>query len=1779
MNNNELIGRVAASYLAIQLDQSDASTTARYVIDSLSADQTAAVAKAILSNANLASRIELKLPDQWLADYGLPPECLTDQRATHLRNVECAKPAMLVATPGDDERASLADLMVIDTILLRSQVDLWVQEASAGLPITDQQRRIWIAALHGLHDVAQVTLDAFAKYVLQVSLEIDQGNAFPDVMGTALPLLQWPRNPAIFRSLNEKTINQPSRWKQLFTTVQKRQACYLKKYTPNNQVLSADELSSSFEKVKDVIPEPLHTAIRAFIAAPSKWNPEAAALAQIDWELITPLFDGLRPEPFNIGRATLEFFDEQGADSLTAEERAHLQGLATRRSSQASPEDSDFYRAHRIDLKDNPKLKSKWDKFVFGMPVETTDFLQGLALCLESLFDQNLPENSTRHLQIISDKRTKADLRKLNIEAGKYFVFRYRGIRDLLGPRHFDVGELFSFDRIHEAWLKDDQEGRRKYKPNDSTSRAALEIKFYVHLTVNDGEIENHRQLIWRFNPSAIASELISDWARLVDHPFALCEVAREPVGPKGQAQALDLHEVRSLSAAFGQDRGSLVRSYRKEHDLATSWSDNVSTLVSQGSLTPELGAELEGLFQDFAKAYAAAIDEFPKASVATAAIKEQYIKYGALLHAVTHKARGDRLRDLLLKPLLAIGVVAVIGTAPAAIVAPWNPVRMRALVAKATRLCALIHHLLSAPSVLFGDPALFFKEMKDDLEHPYYPELALGWRERKSELLGVTDSLLDYTLHELPLRGTSQESETNENSQQTANQIVEMVQRYLALFPHERANLSIVLYNCDSASLPQAVVNRINELHEEDEEMRCEVVLRHRDKDKLHRLYEQILEAYDADTDGFIASEASRDFMARLRIGILADEAPAPDDKDGPSRDIVFLHDVISRHAVLEWYREEAIPVSVDQLVPARWSRRRPSPKDEEKSIVYLTCPVQSQEGWAYLTAITSFFRPDWHEDLSRRYLPARQLDFHDPTTSKIFEETHHLGNWVVNFDELLDRRQLVNQGVRVIQYKQSASQGRNLLVSSNASLGLLQTMLISRIKDLAPELSDARLRDLAKRFIDDANLISGDLVLRAAKRGRNASELLGVVLSYWLVKQELGSSARLGCYFLDDYAEWLGEAGQQIADLLIISPEILPGGARQLSIIVTESKYIGDAALSAKRKESQKQLRDSMGRIRQALFSDPPRLDRDLWLARFSDLLLAGIPYTAGDPIDLVGFRRAVRDGTCNVFLRGYSHIFVSNPEANDESDFVEVAECPGAYQECYSRAKTRLLLLAYEGHASADPVRFSVAEQRIIQSRDFRAIGAEPTIPPPKPRTPKKGGGGSPPSDDGPKAPSSPSGPVNSSATASARTEDGGVNSQPDAAPRPPVVQATAEKAPTTWSYAGVAAILDARITSATVTEAEATWLRDTVIATRTALQQFQLHSKVVGEPILTPNAAIIRFQGATNMTVEQVLKRRSEMLTTHALNVISVRPEPGVVSISIARPQRQTLHTLDVWKRWTPETTAGNHRLLVAVQEGDSSLLFVSPTENAPHTLIAGATGSGKSVLMQNIILAIACTNTPAQARIELIDPKMGVDYFAFEGLPHLGGGIIEEQSMAIQRLNYLLVEMDRRYTVLRQNRCANIFELNRKPGATERLPCLWVIHDEFAEWMMTEDYAATVSDVVSRLGVKARAAGIFLIFAAQRPDNQVMPMQLRSNLGNRLILRVDSEGTSEIALGGDRGAERLLGRGHMVAKLEGLPGLVYAQVPMITAEDIARLVSVIRVGNWETTDTIKTPGTD
>jgi S-DNA-T family DNA segregation ATPase FtsK/SpoIIIE len=355
----------------------------------------------------------------------------------------------------------------------------------------------------------------------------------------------------------------------------------------------------------------------------------------------------------------------------------------------------------------------------------------------------------------------------------------------------------------------------------------------------------------------------------------------------------------------------------------------------------------------------------------------------------------------------------------------------------------------------------------------------------------------------------------------------------------------------------------------------------------------------------------------------------------------------------------------------------------------------------------------------------------------------------------------------------------------------------------------------------------------------------------------------------------------------------------------------------------------------------------------------------------------------------------------------------------------------------------------------------------------------------------------------------------------------------------------------------------WLDQVATKCTNALMRYGMSAQLVDE-VLTPNAALLKYRGADNLTIAKVENRAQELETTHALEVFNVRAQPGRIVISIRRPQRARLTLAGVWASWEQlrsPASAGNSRLLIAVNEDDGSGLFLQP-HPTPHTLVAGSTGSGKSVLIQNIILGIAATNTPRLAQILLIDPKGGVDYYAFEDLPHLQDGIVSDTEEALARLERLVAEMERRYVLFRGAKVSNLEGYNRR-HADDPLPAIWAVHDEFADWMQIESYRAAVEAIVSRLGVKARAAGIYLVFAAQRPDSTVFPMQLRSNLGNRLILKVDSVGTSDLSLGQKGGAaERLLGQGHLAALVGGAPSPVYAQVPFVDESELAELVRAL-----------------
>lgn len=1824
MTPSDLIGAAGATSIRLRLDAlTPEDDLARYLLDRLTGEQVAAITHALLADAPTAAKLMIALPRALVEPYGLPEAVITDERTVRVRNLPCDRPAMLIANTDDDQGASLGDVTLIGAKQLTEEPGPWVDAAAAGLGLSEAQIAAWKAALRGLQSADDWTLHQIGTYVAMTRERI-ASEAVPvaDALGWALPALRLPRDSGYFLGLGDKDREQSRRWKKLYEKLVSDRKPLLVKQRPNRQIIESDELRSQFAEVREDIPAEIHGVIEDFIDSAAGWNHEAEALAAFEWEAesVLQLFSGIKLKKTSLAQETINFFDFTLPDRLSSADQDYLQTLKSRSLKETRDDDRDFFEAHRDELGQDKTLRVKWERFVFGRPIECTDFLEGLLRAIERLFGQVNLVGGQRKLTIKSSRRSRAQWLDINADVGLAFGLRYRGLPALLGPAvEWDVPHLFAYEEL----LDRAKARQKKYRRNESTARGAIQIKFDIALTA--GGDRATVQLLWTGQPGAIGFELPKDVGRLLKRPFGRSSVARLPVSRKGALQSVSLSDVGTLQPAFGQDAGTLVPRTNVGDDIGKLFPRALKAARDAGRINAQGFDAITAAWERFATLYGEALAALQSSGYASPALVEQAQAYGALLNTLLAHAVGDLNRRDLWEPLLSIGTVAVAGGAPTAIVTPWHPLRLAASAAKMRSVAGLADYLLSPVDVNFGDRRLFFADLREELEHPLFPEIAVGYDGTEAVLLAETSTINDYSLVERPVRDPS-EATTDVDPAEASRQIRTLLERYLDLQPHERSNLSIMLYNCDAAGLPLATVNALGSVQDQDE-VHCNVLVRHRDRSRLSRVYTELLERSEGDPDAVVVSETSRNFMSKLRIGVMLDAGGTGTPDSTREIDVAFLHDVVSRQAREQWFPVPAAPDNPNLLnhVPARWSYRRVTAEDELKATSYLTCPRQPDEGWAYIDAVANIVRRQSH-GTDEHYLPARQISFQDGGLKAMFEEVHGLAEWVATYDDLLDKRQLAAQGINVIRYRRQRTHGRNMVVSSTSELRVLHVLVRRRLAELSLGLDEARLSALAKRMIDDANAISGDIVLRAAKRGVSAGELIGLVLSRALIAEEMGGGAAVAWFLLDDYAEWLGQKEEGIADILGLSL-VNEAGTPKLRAIVTEAKYVDQSGAAEASRKSRSQLRQTVARIDDALFGDPGRLDRDLWLSRIADLLLDGTA-ALGQPNLLERVRDGIRRGAVPIDLRGYSHIFISGPASDGSSlgDQAKFTDVEGGLQETFTREGLRQLIKAYEANSSLTAVRGGLGEDRGWETPSYRdpaprvdwtkAIGLEPkgvvaakpivhnydeddddgdpeggiVVETPVAPAPSGGGAATTPADpelsdaDGSdvagetaQGVEEPEGPT---AAPVAEPADGSGLPEPQRAQpvvtAPPVPPAPAVTPPATNPLArpattgGIMGLIQARAERAQEDSAEAqAWLEATAQKLRSALLGYNLQAKVVGTR-LTPNAALIRFMGSDRLRVEDLEARQSALLTTHGLRLISVSPLPGEIVVGVARPQRQIVSLWDVWgRRELNRNAAGvNTSFVLGLKELDGDILylnlggpFAGGQQHEPHTLVAGATGSGKSVLIQALLLDIAATNPSSLAHIYLIDPKMGVDYAAVERLPHLQGGVIVGQARAVEVMEGLVAEMERRYELFRAHGARDIRSFNTKVSADERLPYVFLVHDEFAEWMLTEDYKAAVTSYVSRLGVKARAAGMHLIFAAQRPDANVMPMQLRDNLGNRLILKVASVGTSEIALG-VKGAEQLLGLGHLAARLSGEPAIIYAQAPFLSDDDIDAAVDAI-----------------
>ena len=327
---------------------------------------------------------------------------------------------------------------------------------------------------------------------------------------------------------------------------------------------------------------------------------------------------------------------------------------------------------------------------------------------------------------------------------------------------------------------------------------------------------------------------------------------------------------------------------------------------------------------------------------------------------------------------------------------------------------------------------------------------------------------------------------------------------------------------------------------------------------------------------------------------------------------------------------------------------------------------------------------------------------------------------------------------------------------------------------------------------------------------------------------------------------------------------------------------------------------------------------------------------------------------------------------------------------------------------------------------------------------------------------------------------------------------------------------------------------------------------------------PSVTRYEIQPAAGIKVSKITGLADDIVLSLAAQGVRIEaPIPGKPAIGIEVPNshKDTVSLREILE--SDSFRSSKSKLAFAVGRDIAGNAVVGDIARLPHMIIAGATGSGKSVCTNSIIMSILYHATPEEVKLILIDPKI-VEFTVYEGIPHLLIPVVTDPKKAAGALNWAVQEMQRRYNLFAENSVRDLGDYNAaaaQPGSgLEPMPQIVVIIDELADLMMTT--SKEVEDSICRLAQKARAAGMHLIIATQRPTTDIITGLIKANIPSRIALSVMSQVDSRTILD-TGGAEKLLGHGDMLYLPNGKIKPVRVQGCFTSTKEIEKVVDFIK----------------
>lgn len=359
-----------------------------------------------------------------------------------------------------------------------------------------------------------------------------------------------------------------------------------------------------------------------------------------------------------------------------------------------------------------------------------------------------------------------------------------------------------------------------------------------------------------------------------------------------------------------------------------------------------------------------------------------------------------------------------------------------------------------------------------------------------------------------------------------------------------------------------------------------------------------------------------------------------------------------------------------------------------------------------------------------------------------------------------------------------------------------------------------------------------------------------------------------------------------------------------------------------------------------------------------------------------------------------------------------------------------------------------------------------------------------------------------------------------------------------------------------------------LTDVATRLQKTLYSFGVQAKVENVSV---GPAITRYElkPAEGVRVSKIANLADDIALNLAAETIRIEaPIPGkqAVGIEVPNTEKETVHFREVVE--SDDFQDSKSKLSVALGKDVAGNMEIADIAKMPHALIAGATGSGKSVCINTIITSIIYKAKPSEVKFVMVDPKV-VELSVYNGIPHLLIPVVTDPKKAAGALAWAVQEMDNRYNLFAQKGVRDLKGYNalaEKEDGTGKLPQIVIIIDELADLMMVA--AKEVEDSICRLAQKARAAGMHLIIATQRPSVDVITGIIKANIPSRIAFAVSSQVDSRTILD-QIGAEKLLGKGDMLFYPSGAPKPVRVQGAFVSDEEVEKIVSFIK-SNGEAT---------